>query len=300
MNTKGVYFLIFLTLIFWGCSSNGDDATTDPTDDDPIQEVDKSQNLLATGASANDILSNSNFDKLVIEATYAPGFRPTEEAMNNFQDYLRTHTFKTDIEVVYREIAATGEESLTIEQIDELEQENRTLYNDGTTLTIYIFFSDAPSEGDDLDEGLVTLGAVYRNTSMIIFETTVRRLAGRSLTITPADVETATLNHEFGHLFGLVNLGTVAINDHEDAEAPNHCNVEPCLMRAQLEFGGTSRSNIIVHEKNGLHSSCSLNGQQLLEQMEQRVSRGSIAAPGLDPECRLDLESNGGRSNIDS
>jgi len=298
MNRRSIYFLVVLSLIFLACSSN-DSEPSDPVDDGPIQ-VDKSQNLLATGASANDILSNSSFDKLLIEATYTTGFRPTDEAMNNFQDYLRTHTFKTDIEIVYRELDPTNKETLTLEEIDDLEQENRTAYNDGTTLAIYIFFADASSDGDDLDEGLVTLGAVYRNTSMVIFERTIRTLAGRSLAITLADVETATLNHEFGHLFGLVNLGTVPINNHEDPEAENHCNVDPCLMRAQLEFGDTNKSAFSIKDKSKLHSSCSLNGLQLLEQMEFQVSKGNIATPGLDSECRLDLESNGGRPSIDS
>ncbi|MDT0607992.1 hypothetical protein [Croceitalea rosinachiae] len=298
MNKRSIYFLAISTLIFIACSSN-DNEPTDPADDGPTQ-VDKSQNLLATGASANDILSNARFDKLLIEATYAPGFRPTDEAMNNFQDYLRTHTFKTDIEIEYREIDATGEESLTLEEIDDLEQENRTAYNDGTTLAIYIFFADAPSEGDNLDEGLVTVGAVYRNTSMIIYEKTVKTLADRSFTITTADVETATLNHEFGHLFGLVNLGTVPVNDHEDPEAENHCNVDPCLMRAELEFGQVNRAFSAIHNKSHLHSSCSLNGEALLKQMELQVSRGNAATPGLDPECRLDLESNGGRPSTES
>jgi len=298
MKRQSIYFLVVLSLIFLACSSN-DSETSDPVDDGPIQ-VDKSQNLLATGASANDILSNSSFDKLLIEATYATGFRPTDEAMNNFQDYLRTHTFKTDIEIVYRELDPTNEETLTLEEIDDLEQENRTAYNDGTTLAIYIFFADAASDGDDLDEGLVTLGAVYRNTSMVIFERTIRTLAGRSLAITNVDVETATLNHEFGHLFGLVNLGTVPINNHEDPDAENHCNIDPCLMRAQLEFGETNRSAFSIKDKSTLHSSCSLNGLQLLEQMEFQVSKGNAATPGLDSECRLDLESNGGRPSIDS
>lgn len=297
MRKRGIYFLTILSLIFAACSSNESDPA-ETNDDEPPQVVDKTQNLLSTGASANDILSNSNFDRLLIEATYAPGFRPTDEAMSNFQDYLRTHTFKTNIEVTYRELDATGEETLTLNEIDDLEQENRTAYNDGTTLAIYIFFADAPSDGDDLDEGLVTLGAVYRNTSMVIFESTVKTLAGRSLLITTEDVETATLNHEFGHLFGLVNLGTVPINNHEDSEAENHCNVDPCLMRAQLEFGPANKAIAVSHSK--IHSSCSLNGNVLIEQMEFQVSRGNAATPELDAECRLDLENNGGRPSIDS
>ena len=115
-----------------------------------------------------------------------------------------------------------------------MESENRTVYNQGETLGVYIYFSDAPSDDDDEDEGLVTLGAVYRNTSMIIYEETLIRFARLSAFITEADIESATINHEFGHLFGLVNLGTEQVNLHEDPDAESHCIVPGCLMRAEL------------------------------------------------------------------
>ena len=273
--------------------------------------MNKTPNLQATGSSANDILSNVNFDKLLIEITFVQGFRPTQTSIDNFVGYLSDRTFKTDIEVTYEELASPNEETLVLQEIVDLEEENRTAYNDGSTLAIYIYFADSPSDGDDLDEGLVTLGAVYRNTSMVIYESTIRNLASRSTAITVTDVETATLNHEFGHLFGLVNLGTDAINDHEDIQRDendnpilddngnplgnDHCNVEGCLMRAQLVFGSSARSQILAGKVSGLHSACNLNGYTVLKMLESNVARGSAAVPRLDAECILDLQGNGGR-----
>ncbi|MEO0576925.1 MAG: hypothetical protein AAF004_15820 [Pseudomonadota bacterium] len=180
-----------------------------------------------------------------------------------------------------------------------MEIQNRTAYNDGDTLAIYIYFADAPSEGDDLDEGLVTLGAVYRNTSMVIYESTLRALEARTV-ISLTDLETATLNHEFGHLFGLVNLGTVPVNDHEDPEAENHCVIDPCLMRAQLEFQIPGLSRFLKERNNGIASSCNLNGMALVRQMEARMASGAVVVPELDAECRLDLAGNGGRPMLDN
>lgn len=288
----------FLLCVFLSCSSdnNGsDDDTTSIDDDGGSGMVDKSGNLLATGASANDILSNSNFDTLQIEIAFVTGFRPTDEAMNAFENYLRVHTFKENIQLIFNELPSPNEETLELQEIADLEEENRTAYNNGNTLAIYIYFADAPSDGDNDEEGLVTLGAVYRNTSMVIFERTIRNLAGRSLTITNADVETATLNHEFGHLFGLVNLGTTAINDHEDPNAMNHCVIDPCLMRAELVFNRTNRAALPSSFSNDLRSSCTLNGFDLVRKMETNITRGLAAAPTLDAECMLDLERNGGR-----
>ncbi|WP_350291081.1 hypothetical protein [uncultured Croceitalea sp.] len=302
---KSVIFLLSLFLIiFLACSKSSSDNT--PMTDDETGGVPENPqqlfpaNFQATGSSANDILANTNFDRLRVEIAHVNGFRPTDVAINEFQAFLQQFTFKENIELVFTVLESPNEEDLTLQEISDLEIENRTVYNEGTTLGIYIYFADAPSEGDDLDEGLVTLGAVYRNTSMVVYERTVRTLASRSGLITNADVESATLNHEFGHLLGLVNLGTPAVNDHEDADAENHCNVNPCLMRAELEFGGTNKSSIASRKAGELHSSCILDGLGLLKQMESSVSRGLAAPPDLDAECQLDLETNGGRPNTSS
>ena len=257
--------IILLTIgLLLNCSKDSDDTSNGG--------IDKSANLLATGASANDILSNTKFTTLLIEAAYVDGFRPTMETMNNFEIYLRNRTFKQNIQVVYRQLPSPNEETLTLPEIADLESENRTEYNDGETLAIYIYFADAPSDSDDEDEGIATLGAVYRNTSMVIHESVVRQLANQSSLITVTDVETSTLNHEFGHLFGLVDLGSEMVNNHEDPDAENHCNVAGCLMRGELQFGG---GMLGVLEKS-------------------KISKGA-AVPTLDPECILDLQNNGGR-----
>ena len=199
----------------------------------------------------------------------------------------------------FNELPSPDKETLTLQEIADLESENRTAYNNGTTLAIYIYFADSPSDGDDEDEGLVTLGAVYRNTSMVIHEATVRRLAGRSPIITDEDVETATLNHEFGHLFGLVNLGSDPVNDHEDPEAVNHCSVVGCLMRAELQFGRSSKlqNGQAVKTSDGdvVKADCALSGKSVLQLLQQRSAKGSMLGPDLDAECILDLQANGGR-----
>ena len=300
MKKSVIFFLSLFFIMFLACSESPSDDTI-TSDDDQIGAPENPQelfpgNFLATGASANDILANTNFDKLQVEIAFVEGFRPTDEALNQFQSFLQQFSFKENIELVFTELPSPNEEDLTLQEIASLELENRTVYNNESTLGVYIYFVDAPSEGDDLDEGLVTLGAVYRNTSMVIYERTIRTLAGRSVLLTNADVESATLNHEFGHLLGLVNLGSPPVNAHEDSEAPNHCNVNPCLMRAELEFGVTGKADFATSK---IHSSCILNGLDLIKKMEANVAKGAAAPPELDTECQRDLEANGGRPNID-
>lgn len=251
---------------------------------------------LDTGASANDLLSNDTFTKLKIEIAYVSGFRPTSSAMNDFLTFIRLHTFKNDIEISYKELASPDKESLTLQEVADLEAENRTVYNEGDTLGMYIYFADAPSDNDDDSEGLVTLGVVYRNTSMVIYERNIRLLANQNSSITVADIETATINHEFGHLLGLVNLGSPQVNLHEDAEDENHCNQVGCLMRAELQFSGTGKSSLFAKNENDqLKSSCSLKGKSVLKMLNSASGKGQDNAVPLGAECVRDLMANGGR-----
>ena len=277
-------FLLFTLMslgLILGCSSDDDNDPTGP------QGVNRTPNLQAVGDSANDILSNDEFSRLVVEIAYVQGYRPTDEAMAVFEAFLRERTFKDVIEIQYLPLPSPNQEDLTIQEVANLEDENRTAYNDGETLAIYIYFADAPDETDEEVSGIVTLGSVYRNTSMVVYETTVRNLESRSPLVTLADVESATLNHEFGHLFGLVDIGSPPVNDHEGVQIDdngdpvldgngnpvgnNHCNVEGCLMRAELQFGSG-----------------------IMGMLETMKSKG-LAIPVLDHECILDLQANGGR-----
>ena len=265
---KHIYLWVTLlwVLALVGCAK---DSGTGPDGPDPI---DRSANLLSAGSSGSDILTNENFDRIQIEIAYVEGFRPTNTAVENLRTFLLERSFKQEVSFTYRSLPSPGEETLTLQEIATLETDNRTTYNDGRTLSIYIYFADAPSDGDEPSEGLVTLGAVYRNTSMIIHESTIRDLASRSVVITVSDVETTALTHEFGHLFGLVDLGTPEVNPHEDPAAANHCDVDGCLMRAELEFG-----------------------QGVMAIMEKRTAKGLEGLPSLDAECLLDLQAIGGR-----
>lgn len=251
-----------------GCSNDDNGGNEDGGE----QGVDRSANLLSTGDSANDLLANDNFSILQIEIAFVEGFRPSDGAIGQFVQFIRSNSFKTDIRLNFLELPSPNEETLTLQEIVNLENENRTQYNNGETLAIYIYFADAPADSDDEEEGLVTLGAVYRNTSMVIYESTIRNLADTSILISDTDIEIATLTHEFGHLFGLVNLGSPAVNDHEDPDAANHCNVPGCLMQAQLEFGAT-----------------------MMGMLESNMTSRGVAIPVLDHECILDIQANGAR-----
>ncbi|AIY11866.1 MULTISPECIES: hypothetical protein [Cellulophaga] len=268
--------LLLALLVFVNCSKSTSTDTESSGSTDPNVTINKVPNLQGTGDSANDFLSNANFDKLLIEIGYVTGFKPDETAIDDFIEFIKETTFKETVEIQYLELSSSGKENLSINEVDEIIQEERTAYNTDDTLALFIYFSDAPSDEDEPEEDLVTLGAAFRNTSLVIYESTIIDLANKSFRVDVATVETATLHHELGHLLGLVNIGTEMVNDHEGTftnedgvETPSqHCNQDGCLMRAELEFGAAMKEAITAK-----------NGQ----------------VPELDVECLRDLKANGGR-----
>ena len=287
MRKTNIVFVLSCFLLILACSKN--------SDDNPIEET---ANLLAAGDSANDILSNDKFTKLKIEIAYVTGFRPNELALDEFVEFIKEHTFKEDIQFVYKELPSPDKKTITLLEVVKLESENRTVYNDGDTLGIYIYFSDAASTDDDTENNKVTLGAVYRNTSMVIYEETIKRFSILNNFIPVPDLENATINHEFGHLLGLVDLGTEQVNEHEDPEAERHCVIPGCLMRGELQFNPSKlplSQTAKTDEFTNFKSACAISGQSVLNILKSISAKGDGIAPDLDSECILDLRANGGR-----
>jgi len=253
--TKFLVYLFLSSLILVGCSNDDDNSTQE---NDPS----RSANLLGLGTSANDLLSDTVFKSITIEMVSIQGFEPTEVAVNNFEEFLKDRLFKPDgVTIRRRTIASSNKAPFDIDEIREIEQNTRTLFNTGDDITVYIYFADGSNEDDSNEK--VTLGTAYLNTSMVIYEGTLRRFAGMRGAPMLSTLETATLNHEFSHLLGLVNIGTPLQSQHESIER-GHCNVENCLMEAAIAFS------------SGI------------------MNMGDII-PQLDPLCIKDLQANGGK-----
>ncbi|MDN3595012.1 hypothetical protein [Zunongwangia endophytica] len=260
---KNLYKLFYTLCLFVAVTSCSSDSNgNDITDDAPV--IDKSLNQRGLGESAHDLLSDDEYTSMNIEVLYVSGFQPTTTAMENFKAFLEERTFKPDgIAITYREVESSGLSSFEIEEVYDIEKEERSYYSVGDEISVYIYFADGSNEGDT-DERFI-LGSAYRNTSMVIYGETINKFANRVNAPSKSVIETAVLNHEFGHLFGLVNVGTELQSDHEDEENDGHCTEENCLMRASLEFGSG-----IINQVRG-------------------------TPPEMGPECIADLRANGGK-----
>lgn len=248
---------ILICSILFSCTS-----VTEEMIDGSINVV---TNRKATGSSANDLLSANTFKKVIIEIGYIEGFKPTETAKNKFKNFIENRTYKPEgIEFITKEISSTGKTVYTLDEIVAIEKEHRTKYNSNTTIAVWILFVNGKSSRDTSSSSI--LGSAYWNTSFVIYEETIHGLSDSAFEPKRSLLESSVMNHEFGHILGLTNLGTNLQSDHEDVNHPKHCNEENCLMYWSAE---TSQG------------------------IESLFSGGQI--PTLDAQCLADLKANGGK-----
>lgn len=227
----------------------------------PIDNVDlPASNNKSVGASANDLLSGVNFNRLVVQIHYMPGMQVQQNSINNFVNFINQRLNKAGgVEVRVASIPASGKASLNITEVAALEKKYRTAFNNANQIAIYILVADAVFEQNTV------LGVAYRNTSIALFGKTIQNNSGAIGQASREKVETVVLNHELGHLLGLVDNGTTMQQPHKDAANGAHCNNSNCLM-----YWNVNTSDFL-----GFLATANI--------------------PGLDANCIADLRANGGK-----
>jgi hypothetical protein len=243
-------FSFFTSIFFPGCSK--DSVTGLP----PVNAA----NNKVTGASASDFLSPGSFSTVKIEIQYMAGFQPDAASINNLTSFLHSLINKPGgITITQQQIPAAGKTSYSINDIATIEQKNRTAFNTGNQLSVYVLIADGAYSDPSV------LGISYRNTSLSLFGKTIFDNSGAIGQASRTKLETTVVEHEFGHLLGLVDLGTSMQSNHKDPTHGNHCDVQSCLMYYAAET--TDLLGFLV--------------------------TGNI--PVLDSQCLADLHANGGK-----
>ena len=245
--------LILFSIFIGGCS-----------DDDENEATNTPSNNQNVGVSANDLLSSETYDNLIIEIQYATGYAPPAAAITNLKSFLQQHLNKSDISVITSEISAPGQAQYSASDIRAIEDNNRTQFTDGNTIAAYFFFADG-GYSEDTDNAKV-LGIAYRNTSMALFQKTIEDNSGGLGQPSTSLLTSTVMNHEFGHILGLVNNGTPLTTQHQDTAHGHHCDVEDCLMYWTAETGAGITDLL-----------------------------GMSSPPSLDAQCITDLKGNGGK-----
>ncbi len=177
------------------------------------------------GASANELLSDTKYKSLKIEIQYMTGFEPSATSVTHLQNILSGLLNKpSGISIVTKEIPVASSAVLSIDQIYEIERANRSVFTTGDQLGVYLLITN----GSFTDNGV--LGAAYRNSSMVLFGKKIKDNSGGLGQPSRTKLESTVIEHEFGHVLGLVGIGSPMQSNHNDAAHNNHCNNSECLM----------------------------------------------------------------------
>jgi hypothetical protein len=212
----------------------------------------------AVGASANELLSVTKYKSLKIEVQYMTGFAPDAGALNYLQNFLSNYLNKpSGITIVTKEIIPSSSPTLNASEITNIEKANRTAFSGSDEIAVYILYTNGQYTSNN------TLGIAYRNTSVALFGKTIRDNSGGIGQTSRTKLEATVLEHELGHLLGLVDLGSSMQTNHK-ADG-NHCSNTNCLM-----YYASETTDVLGF-----------------------LLTGNI--PSLDANCVADLSANGGK-----
>src|SRR5690348_15319810 len=149
--------VLFLISLATACSKTSVSYTNNPNAPDYLHNR-------PVGASANEILSATKYSSLKIEVQYMTGFVPDAAALNNLQTFLNTLVNKPGgITIVTREIPGSASTTLSVDNVVNIEKENRTAFTNNSEIALYILFTN----GNYTDNNV--LGVAYKNTSVVLF-----------------------------------------------------------------------------------------------------------------------------------
>jgi predicted Zn-dependent protease len=247
-----------ITVIFFLFLSCSDNSITDSGNNgDPAFSYNHQD---GPGESAVDFLTDQDFGNLVIEIDYMEGYKPTEEALNGLKSFLGERLHKSNIKIMSpSSIPADGQSSYTASDVRNLEEDYRSEYSEENTLAAYVIILDGEYSQSNV------LGIAYYNTSTALFGESIESASSGVESNPRSIIEATILQHEFGHLLGLVDNGVEMQEDHKDRDHGEHCTNEDCLMYYSVRT--TDFFSVL------------LGGE----------------VPDLDAQCRADLAGAGGK-----
>ena len=250
---KKIFPLVCIALLCFSCKKSNNNSNS-------IYSLPNAYSNQSAGASSKDLLRDTTYTGLNVEIQYMPGYQPDSQMITNAVNFLNTFCNKPNgINLKFELIPSQSKTSMSMNDVMLLEKQSRNYYTNFKNIWIYVLITDGYSDSAG------ALGMAYRNTSICLFGKEIYNNSGNYGQGDLTTAETAILNHELGHLLGLVNLGSPMQVNHLDATHAGHCNNPKCLMYYNIENVG----------------------------MFGTLTNGN--PPQLDPNCMNDLIANGAK-----
>ena len=168
-------------------------------------------------ATPHDFLTDDVYKDLVIEVVFMTGAPPDKEALDYLVDNVLKLCHKDRVDLIIHPI---GPQQIVIPMLwspsllDYFEQQTRVFHTTTKKLALYIAYLPGMAAPPDSWAGIT-----IHSDSFFIARWAVEQ----------GMEERATLMHEFGHILGLVNVGTPMGFQHNDTEHPPHCTGHCCM-----------------------------------------------------------------------
>jgi hypothetical protein len=215
LSKDSLYLIAFISLLFIACQKESPVSTND---------------YKTLGSSAHDLLSSAIYTSLRIEINYMPGYEPNKASLSNLKIFLQNYLNKpAGIHIITNNIAASGKTKLSLNDIVAIEKNYRVEFTEGNTIAVQVLIVDADyTDSNDL-------AISYWNTSFCLFGKAIYSNSGNGAQASRTNLMSTLLEHEFGHLLGLVGQGSPEQSPHRDVLNGSHCSNPNCLMYSSIE-----------------------------------------------------------------
>ncbi|RYD94167.1 MAG: hypothetical protein EOP50_09940, partial [Sphingobacteriales bacterium] len=164
-----------------------------------------------TGAAAHELLSADTYTSLQVEVSYMPGYAPDAAALSQLQAFLQARLNKpAGITVSSHAIPAASNTVLSVNDLETIEGSARTLHSGGSNAAVHVLCTNGTYSSNSV------LGVAYSGTSVALFGQKIHENSGGIGQASRTKLEATVLEHEIGHLLGLVDNGTPMRSNHKD------------------------------------------------------------------------------------
>lgn len=202
----------------------GSTSTLDPKNVAVVVPRSKAQDWQTVGSLGGSILGGTQ--RIKVEVDFTQNSKPNQSDLNVISVVLQKYSGKqvsTSLDSSNLEV----KEDYTLQDVVELTKANRSCYTSSSQVCIYFLFLPGSFEGSN------ALGATFTSSAAALFSEQLHR-AGSPLA-SREKIAQATITHELGHLFGLVNLSYKSPRDHEDPSHPGHSKNQNSVMYWAVE-----------------------------------------------------------------
>lgn len=163
---------------------------------------------------------------LNIEVDYTGSSKPDDSDLQTFKNIIGKYSGRTPT-VVLSQSDLPVRDNYSLQDVVSLTKSNRSCYSSSSQVCLYVMFLPGKLEGSN------ALGVSYTSTALLLLPDQFKGSA--SAFVSRNRIAQATITHEIGHLFGLINLTYHSAYNHEDASHPGHSNNPGSVMYWAVE-----------------------------------------------------------------